>query len=136
MLLAGAVFTAAGGYIHLREWIETYREVPASAPGAAVVRIGFPVNAGVSLVLAVGLALVATLLPRLVAPVVVASILFQAGSIAVLIGTRVGTVLGWTEPVWTPAADQTRAVEIGALLALGAASVLLRASRREPSVAR
>ena len=44
LIVVAAVFVAAEG-IHLREWLDTYRHVPASVPGAAVVRVGFPVNA-------------------------------------------------------------------------------------------
>jgi hypothetical protein len=40
-------------------------------------------------------------------------------------------VFGWSEPVWTHGADQTRAVEIGALLALAPAMAIApMASRR------
>ena len=129
MLLAAAAFSTAGGYIHLREWLDSYRGVPASSPGGWVVRIGFPVNAAASLLLAIALLLVATGLPRLVVPALVASIGFQAGSLGVLIATRTGSVFGWSEPVWTHGADQTRAVEIGALLALAAAGALFTATR-------
>ena len=120
LVLASAVFIAAGGFIHLREWLETYRDVPSQAPGADLVRVGFPLNAGLSLLVA--LALVATLVVarRFQLVAVAGAMAFQAGSLAVLIGTRIGTVAGWTEPVWTMGADQTRAVEIGALLCLGA----------------
>jgi hypothetical protein len=55
LLLSAALFTAAGGYVHLREWVHTYRAIPASAPGSALVRIGFPVNAAASAVLALAL---------------------------------------------------------------------------------
>ena len=62
LILASAALIAAGGFIHLREWLETYRDVPSEAPGAFVVRVGFPVNAGLSFVLA--LALLTTVLVR------------------------------------------------------------------------
>ena len=61
---------------------------------------------------------------RLVTPVVLAALAFEVSSVAVLIGTRMGTVLGWTEPVWTAGADQSRAVEVGALLCLATSLVL------------
>lgn len=132
LLVAAAVFTAAGGYVHLREWLDTYRDVPVSAPGAALVRIGFPINAGVSVLVAavlLGCALRAT---RLTPVAVAAAALFQAGSLITLILTRTGSVLGWSEPVWTHGADQTRAVEIGALLALAAARVIRPAASAVP----
>ena len=131
MPVASAVFVAAGGYIHLDQWLDGYRDVPASAPGSALVRIGFPVNAAVSALLAIGLLLGATIVPRLVQPLVLASIGFQAASLGFLIGSRVGSVLGWTEPTWTVAAEQTRAVEIGALVALTATLLLRRFGTRE-----
>jgi hypothetical protein len=127
MLLAAAAFTAAGGYVHLREWSETYRDVPSAAPGSWLVRIGFPLNAGVSALAAVALVLAATRLPRLAVPAIVGTFLVQAGSLAFLIGSRTGTVLGWTEPVWTPGAEQIRALEIAAMVALVVAAALRRA---------
>lgn len=124
LVLAAAAFIAAGGYVHAREWLDTYRNVPADAAGAVVVRVGFPLNAGMSLLLA-GALVVTLFFGRRFAPwVTVAALVFQATSLAVLIGTRVGSVLGWAEPIWTVGADQTRAAEIGALVAL-AASLLL-----------
>lgn len=116
LLLATALFTAAGGFIHLREWSETYRAVPASAPGAALVRVGFPINGALSLLVAGLLVWCAVRPVRRTVVVVAAAIALQVGSLAVLILTRTGTVLGWTEPVWTRGANQSRAVEIGALI--------------------
>ncbi len=130
MLLAAAVFSAAGGYIHLREWLDTYRGLPASVPGGWVVRIGFVVNAGASFVLAAALLLVAVKFSRLLIPTLLASIGFQAGSLGVLIASRTSSVFGWSEPVWTLGANQIRAVEIGALLALAVTGALATATRR------
>ena len=136
LVLASAALITAGGYIHLREWLETYRDVPSEAPGAFIVRIGFPLNAAVSLLLAI--ALVATVfVVRRFQPLVVASaFLFQAGSLAVLIGTRIDTVFGWTEPGWTTGASQTRAVEIAAMMCLPGALVLHRSPTDRASVPR
>ena len=126
MLGAAAVFVAAGGFIHLREWFALYRHVPADAPGAAVVRLGFPVNAVVSFALAAALAyLIVRRSPRS-RYVVGAAFVVQAASLAALIVTRTGSLLGWSEPVWTRAADQTRAVEVGALLALCGVAIVGR----------
>ena len=130
LILASAALIAAGGSIHLREWLETYRDVPSEAPGAFVVRLGFPVNAGVSLVVALALVATVFVARRFQLVAIGTAFGFQAGSLAVLIGTRVGTVLGWTEPRWTPGANQTRAVEIGALLCLAAAALTLRIGDR------
>lgn len=136
MLLAAAAFTAGGGYVHLAEWLDTYRDVPAEAPGSWLVRIGFPVNTAVSLVAAVALVLAATRLPKLAAPAIVGTFLFQAASLAFLIGSRTGTVLGWTEPIWTPGAERSRALELAAMAALLAAVAIRPARRATPAAAR
>lgn len=127
--LAG-LFVAAGGFIHLTEWLETYRDVPSSVPGSEVVTIGFPVNVATSVVAVA--ALVVALLWRTgwLRLVVAAVASFQAASLAVLVQTRNGSFLGWTEPTWTPAAEQTLAVEIGALVALAAVLAMDTALRR------
>lgn len=136
MLVAAAAFTAAGGYVHLTEWLDTYRDIPSEAPGSWLVRIGFPVNAALSAVAAVALVLAATKLPKLLLPAVVGTFLFQAGSLGFLIGSRTGTVLGWTEPIWTPGAEQSRALEIAAMAALVVAAALSRSQGRAASGAR
>lgn len=130
MAIMSALFVAAGGLIHLREWLELYRHVPASVPGAAVVRVGFPVNTGLSLLVAVSL-IAAVLWRRSWAPhVVVAAAILQAGSLATLVATRTGSVLGWTEPAWTTGAKEALAVEIGAIVTLFAVAVLGAQQRR------
>jgi hypothetical protein len=135
LILTAAVLILAGGYVHLHEWFQTYRAIPAAVPGAAVVRVGFPLNAATSL--AVAGALVATVLHfvRYTVVVIVAAIVFQAASLAALVLSRTGSVFGWTEPVWTPAANQTRVVEVGALIAMAVAIAIIevqdRAERRQ-----
>ena len=129
MVVLSAMFIGAGGFVHLREWLDVYREVPASAPGAAVVRIGFPLNAAASLLLVISLVLVFRRPSRLTQPVILAAIAFQAASLATLIATRVGSVFGWSEPTWTPGAEQTRAVEAAAIVALLALAALSRRDR-------
>lgn len=120
-LLAVAAYVAAGGYVHLREWLNTYRDVPGSVPGAEVVTVGFPVNVAASAVLA-GALIAAGLgwIRRrgLVNALLAATAAFQLGSLAVLVGTRYGTVLGWSERVWTRGAEQSLALELGALAVL------------------
>ena len=134
--IAAAAFVVANGWIHLREWLDVYRDLPAAVPGAALVQIGFPLNAALSVLGAVAL-LVAVLRHRYVGAAIVANVAVQAGSLAALVITRRGTLLGWTEPVWNVAAEQTRAVELGALACL-ALLVLLRrqagAARDMPGV--
>ena len=107
--------------------------VPADAAGSFVVRVGFPVNVALSAVGVVALVTTLFVAKRLVPMVVAGVIAFQAASLAVLIGTRVGSVLGWAEPVWTAGADQTRAVEIGALVALLASVAVGFTARRTPA---
>ena len=77
-----ALFVLAGGYVHAREWLDTYRHVPSSVDGAFVVKAGFPVDVVASLVLA--LALVACLARRhRFAPAVVGvAFSFEAASLA------------------------------------------------------
>lgn len=121
LALAGA-FVAAGGVVHLREWLDTYRHIPASLPGADVVRIGFLINVAVSAILVLAL-LAAVFAGRRVATVVIGTAaLFEAASLATLIQTRRAAVLGWMEGGWSRGATQTRAVEIGALILLAAAA--------------
>jgi len=134
LVAAAAVFVAAGGFIHLREWLDTYRNVPSSVPGAAVVRVGFPINAGLSLLLAIALVITMAAYRRFAPLVVGAAVLFEAGSLITLILSRTGNVAGWMEPVWTDGANETRAVEIGAMAAL-AAVVALVALRRHSRAA-
>jgi hypothetical protein len=129
MVAIAAVFVLAGGYLHLREWLDTYRHVPAGADGSFVVRLGFPVHVAVSVVLAAVL-LAALRSQRLLPLAVAAAAAFEAASLATLIVSRTGSVLGWAEPAWTVGAEQTRAVEIGALLVLGALAALHATVRR------
>lgn len=120
LVVAAALFVAAGGFVHLREWLDTYRHVPADVPGAFLVRVGFPLDTAVSAGVAGALLAGAFGLRRPAPWFVLAAAAFQAASLAVLVATRTGSVLGWAEPVWTAGADQSRAVEIGALVSLAA----------------
>jgi len=121
LLLAIAGLVGAGGYVHLREWLGSYRSLPSAVPGSAVVKVGFPVTAAISAVLAVVLIVMALRRQdwnRTAAVVLGVTAIFQAVSLAVLILSRTDSVLGWSEPAWTRGADQIRAVEIGALICL------------------
>jgi hypothetical protein len=124
MVALSVMFISAGGFIHLREWLDIYRLVPADVPGAAVVRVGFPVNTAASLVFAIALVLVFRRHSRLTQPVIFAALAVQAASLATLIATRIGSVFGWSESTWTPGAEQTRAVEAAAIVALVALAEL------------
>jgi hypothetical protein len=123
-VIVAAVFVAAGGVIHLREWLDSYRDLPSAVPGSAVVKVGFPLNAAASALVAAALiATIFTMRNRAIY-IVGAAIAFQAASLASLIVSRTGSLFGWMEPVWTDGANQARAVEIAAILALVAAAVL------------
>jgi hypothetical protein len=136
LLLSAAAYTLAGGYVHLRAWLDVYRHVPTQIPGAWVVRLGFPSTAAASVVLAAALALAATRFPKLAIPAVAATTLFQIGSLGVLVATRVGSAFGWTESGWTGAAGQIRAAEAGALAMLGLTAVYMFVTRtRTPAPA-
>lgn len=129
-----ALFIAAGGYVHLREWLDVYRKIPAEQSGAFVVRVGFPVNAGLSLVVASAvLAVMTRRWSRFALPVLAGAFLFQGASLATLIATRTGSVLGWTEPIWTRGAKQSLAVEVGALVTLLGAAALHTYQQRTSS---
>lgn len=133
LVVASAVFVAAGGYIHLTEWLDVYRDTPSQVPGAEVVTIGFPVNVAVSVLAVLALAAAVTKFPQWLWVVVAGTFAFQAGSLATLILSRTGSVFGWTEPVWNDAANQTRAVEIGALVCLAALGLLIGLQRGDES---
>ena len=133
LLLAIAALVAAGGYVHLREWLESYRSLPSAVPGAAVVRAGFPITAAISAVLAIGLialALRRRSWSRSTAVLLGVTAVFQAVSLAVLILSRTDSVFGWSEPAWTRGADQIRAVEVGALIGLAQVAGLRAMMRR------
>ncbi len=131
LLTAGAVLVAAGGFVHLREWLEIYRHVPAAAHGSAVVRVGFPINAAASLLVSVTLAICAMATIKVRAQVVVVAVLLQVGALAALIASRTGSLFGWAEPSWTVGAKQAFAIEIGALLSVAAAAVVAAPQRRK-----
>jgi hypothetical protein len=127
-----SIFITAGGVIHLRLWLDLYRHLPASSPGASVVRVGFPINVAVSAVVAGALLFIAAR-PRSRAAtlVICAAVAFQVASLATLVATRTGSVLGWSEPSWIGGPEQSRAVEVGALLALVALAAVRRLGRAE-----
>ncbi len=134
LLLVAAAFTVWGGFVHLREWLVFYRQLPASIPGSAVVRVGFPVSAAISAVLAVLLVFSALRARRLAPYVVVGAFLFHAASLAALIVSRNGTLFGWTESTWTGAANEARVAEIAAMASLFAAMAIAVVRERRPSL--
>ena len=130
LLLAAAAFVAAGGYVHAREWSEIYRDVPASVPGSEVVTIGFPVNVAVSAIVVVALVVSAAWRPGWARIVAVGALAFQAASIGALVVTHEASLFGWTQPVYTPGAQQSLAVEVGAVVCLLAVLALDLVRRR------
>lgn len=126
LLTLSALLISVGGALHFRDWARTYRAVPWEVPGAWVVRVGFPVNAASSILVAVGLVAAATRLRRFRGVTVATAIAFQGASLVALIVSRRGSVFGWTEPGWTTNTRQIAAVEIAALVALAAAGAECR----------
>ena len=54
LTIMSAIPLITGGALHLRDWSHTYRAVPWEVPGAWwVVRVGFPINGLITVVLAV-----------------------------------------------------------------------------------
>lgn len=117
-VVPAAVFILASGLVHLREWLVTYRKVPTQVPGSAVVRVGFPINTAVSVVLAILLIVAALRASRWLTLLVAGVAAFEASSLVTLILSRTSSVLGWSEMGWTSGAAQTRALEIAALISL------------------
>lgn len=129
LALVAGLLTLAGGVVHLREWLNVYRDLSADVPGSAVVRAGFPLNAAVSLVLASALVVTAIVARRLALPVRLATIVFMALSLVVLVLSRTVGVVGWMEEGWSPAAAQALAVEIAAVVVLGLTMLVARSHR-------
>ena len=136
MVAVSAMFIVAGGLIHFLEWLDIYRHVPAGAPGAAVVRVGFPINAAASVLVVVALVLAFRRAAQITLLVILAALAIQAASLAALITTRIGSLFGWAEPAWTAGAKQTLAVEIAAIVALICLAALARRHNRDRDVAK
>ncbi|HUR76849.1 MAG TPA: hypothetical protein VMZ22_02800 [Acidimicrobiales bacterium] len=128
--IMSAIPLLAGGALHFRDWSRTYRAVPWEVPGAWVVRVGFPVNGLISVVLAVVLVAAAAKCWPSLRYAVAAAVGFQASSIAALVLSRQGSFFGWTEPIWSPEARQILAVEILTIVGLVALAIASRKSIR------
>lgn len=123
--LAG-VYIAAGGVIHLIEWLQVYRDVPSRVPGAFVVKQGMPLNFALSILGVGALAVAVVRFPRAVIPAAAANIAFQLTTAGALLATRYVGLLGWEESTFTAAAQQSLTVEAAAIAALAAVVVLRR----------
>ena len=108
-----AVLLVVGGIIHFQLWSGGYRAIPKIGPL-------FMANFLASLALA------AAVLASRRASVAFAGMMFAAGSLVALVLSRTVGVLGFTEAIWTTQAMTTLAVEVGAIVALGAALMMQR----------
>ncbi len=122
LVIVAAALVAVNGLLHLKIWNSDYRHTPSAAPGAWVVKVGFPVNAALAVALA--LALLVLIRQRLVP---VAAAVFTGGSLAALIlsRSRVG-IFGWKESGWSSDAKMIAVVEVLSLVALAAVIAVQR----------
>lgn len=117
-----AVLVAAGGIWHAVLWQDRYRDLPSQIPGVSVVKVGFPINAVASIVIAVLLVL---LVGRLI--IILAALALQLGSIAALVDARTAVVLGWEDKVWdTPAVGVLALELVASALLVGLALLVVR----------
>ena len=126
--VVGALFTVAGGAVHLREWLDGYKDVPSALDGAFVVKLGFPVNAALSALLAafIGYVILRPVPMRTFVTAFTAGLVFQVGALLALFISRTDSgLLGWSEPQWTSGATQARFVEAVAIAALAGALALM-----------
>ena len=110
--VVAALLVLAGGALHLKLWLDEYRDVPSDVAGAFVVNPGFLVSAVVSLVLALGVLALRRPLVWLVA------LLVELASVVTLVLSRQASVFGWEEPDWSADAKRILVVEILAVVAL------------------
>ena len=113
--LVAAALVLAGGLLHYQIWDSDYRDIPDGAlPGLDVVKIGFPVNAAVSVLLAVLLVVFAR------RPIVwLAALLFELACIVTLVLSRQASVFGWEETGYNDDAKKVLVVEVLSVVVLG-----------------
>jgi hypothetical protein len=125
--LASAVGVLAGGLIHLQIWNSTYRALPGGGviPGVWVVKVGFPINTAVSVLVAIALALCAfgmvPVIRRFVIPIALA---LEVSSLGALIASRQASIFKWTEKGYDSNAKEVLVIEIVTVVLLVAAAVL------------
>lgn len=112
--LVAAALVLAGGVLHYQIWNDRYRDIPDGAlPGLNVVKIGFPANAGVSVLLAILLVVFGR------RPIVwLAALLFEAASLVALVLSRQASIFGWQETGWDSDAKKVLVVEVAAIVVL------------------
>ena len=115
--LVGALAVLAGGLLHFKVWNDVYKEIPSGqAPGLWVVKIGFPVQAAASVLLAVLMIFVRR-------PIVwAAAVLLDIGSVLALVLSRKASLFGWKEIGW---GGDVRLILISEVAAVVVISVLL-----------
>ncbi len=135
--VVAAALVLIGGVLHLNIWRTDYSgsHLPGSVPGSFVVKVGFPVNAAASLVLAIALIVLGE---RLL--VAVAGVLFEAASMVTLVLSRGVGIFGWKEQGWgnKPTSVLVLVVEVAAtvsLLVLATVAVGADRLRRRPRAA-
>lgn len=112
--LVGGGLTAAMGWIHLRLWVDGYREVP-------VIGTLFLINACCAVALAVGLLAVPA---RLLSAVAAATALFTVGTLTGLIISMTVGLFGVHESLHTPLVPATLIVESAGVLVLALTAML------------
>lgn len=108
---AAAALVAAGGAIHLQQWLVRMRDVPTIGPM-------FLLNVAASALVAV------LLLVRPSYPSIGAGLAVSVGTLAALVVARYETLFGYREPTWRSPATAAVVVE----LAASACLVILAAS--------
>ena len=113
-----AALLVIGGIVHFELWNSGYRHIPKIGPLFMANFVG-------------SIALAAAVMASRRASVAFAGIIFAAGSLVALVLSRTVGVFGFTEAIWTTQATTTLAVEVGAIVALGAALMMQRRTRLE-----
>lgn len=126
-----AALVLAGGVIHFMIWRSTYRHVPSQVPGVWVVKTGFPLDAAVSVVVAIAIVVIARRLPLLLLAIAV----FQAVDIGFLVLSREASIFGWKEAGWNSDAKKVIVVEILALVSALAVFAVHTRGQRELAIA-
>lgn len=125
--VAGAVLTAAAGWIHLYLWANGYSDIPTI--GAL-----FLLNGIGAAVLAIALLGAPT---RLLGIVSGLSALFTVGALAALIGSLTVGIFGFQEYLSAPYVGTSIVVEsVGAVVLGGLTAMCMASTRRRPSARR
>ncbi len=123
-----------GGILHFQIWKSDYKDIPDGAvPGLWVVKKGFPINAAVSVVLAIALLLFAVgVIVRLGKLAVLGAAAVELGSIIALVLSRKASIFGWKETGWDGDAKKVLVTEIVSVVLL-VATLFLDYHRNAPA---